>query len=239
MKNCTRSLLLVLFLLSFVASVDGQEPKLNAPANWRTEKVTLPPPFAPKVKLKGKAQVYFSPGWSKTKSDQFFTYTFLFETEAEPKFDKKVIETELLAYFGGLASAVSRGKIDPATFKLNVKPVKQATNPGAGNKSEAEAESKSNSKSKSTNSKSFKAELKWTEPFFTKSEQTLHLEIVARFDAEKNKNYLIVGVSPQDPKSRTKASSKVWQQLRKIRGEESDADKPAATPEKKSDEPNM
>ena len=236
MKNCTRSLLLVLFFLSFVASVDGQEPKLNAPANWRTEKVTLPPPFAPKVKLKGKAQVYFSPGWSKTKSDQFFTYTFLFETKAEPKFDKKVIETELLAYFGGLASAVSRGKIDPATFKMNVKAVKNATKPEAENEAEAEPDPKSNSKS--TSSKNFQAELKWTEPFFTKSEQTLHMEIVARFDAAKNKNYLIVGVSPQDPKSRTKASSKVWQQLRKIRGEESDADKPAATPEKKSDEPN-
>ena len=104
-------LLFVSAFLSLVSGVEGQVPKLNVPANWRSEKVALPPPFAPKVKLKGKAQVYFSPGWSKKDSDEFFTYTFLFQTEAEPKFDKKVIKKELLAYFGGLASAVSRGKV--------------------------------------------------------------------------------------------------------------------------------
>ena len=207
MKIGTLLLFAVLCLLSLASGVDGQVPKLDVPANWRSEKVALPPPFAPKVKLKGQAQVYFSPGWGKKGSDEFFTYTFLFQTEPEPKLDKKVIERELLAYFGGLASAVSRGKVDPATFKLNVKEVKKEVKEKAEGKEEAETEF--------PNSKSYKAELKWTEPFFTKSEQTLHLEIMTRFDAVKEKNYLVVGVSPQDPKSDAKASSKVWQQLRK------------------------
>jgi len=186
---------LVLSCLYLIPNANGQQIKLDAPANWRSESVALPPPFARQVKLKGKAKVRFSPGWADRKSDQFFTYAFKFQTEADPKFDKKLIEKELLAYFGGLATAVSRGKVDPAEFKLTVKEVKQD----------------------SAEIKRFTGKLKWTEPFFTKSEHTLNLEIDTHFNATEKKNYLMVCASPQDPKSEADASKKVWKQLRKVR----------------------
>lgn len=222
MKSVTFLLAIVLSCLTLVSGVEGQSLKLEAPDKWRSESVKLPPPFAPKVELKGEAQVYFSPGWGKKDSDQFFTYTFLFQTEPEPKFDKKVIEKELLAYFGGLASAVSRGKVDPAKFKLSVTEAKQG-----------EDKEVSGDKQDSKKNKRFNAALKWTEPFFTKSEQTLNMEIVTRFDEEEKKNYLMVCASPQDPKSKAEASSKVWQQLRKIQAGFSKSRKTTEMPEKK------
>lgn len=216
MKFGTLLVAFVFSCLSLVSGVDGQTLKLDAPEKWRSESVKLPPPFAPKVSLKGEAKVYFSPGWGKKDSDEFFTYIFLFQTEAEPKFDEKVIEKELLAYFGGLAAAVSRGKVDPKTFKMTVKEMKQDSE----KKGEAD-------------SKRYSAQMKWTEPFFTKAEQTLHLEVVAQFNTEDKKNYLVVGASPQDPRSRSLASSKVWQQLRKVQTDfNSKAKKTEKAPEK-------
>ena len=192
-------LLLVLFCL--VPSVVGQTLKLDVPAKWRTESVALPPPFAPSVALKGQAQVYFSPGWGNKDSDQFFTYAFVFQTEAEPKFEKTVVKRELLAYFGGLAFAVSGGKVDPATFEMKVEQVKV------------------DSEGELANSQRFNAELNWTEPFFTKSEQTLNMEMVTHFNAAEKRNYLMVCVSPQAPKGTTEASSKIWQEMRGIQAE--------------------
>ena len=42
------------------------------------------------------------------------------------------------------------------------------------------------------------------------------MEIIARFSEKEKANYLMVCVSPQDPKSKAEASSKVWKELRKI-----------------------
>ena len=199
----TGALLSVVVFLSLCleASVNGQEAlKLDAPSNWKTELVKLPPRFAPKLGLKGNAIVYFSPGWSRRKSDQFFTYTFLFKTEAEPKFDEQLIKKELLTYFGGLAARVSRGKVDPATFEMEVNKVEPV----------------SGEKQASANDSRFAAQLKWTDPFFTKSAQTLNMELVSRFSETEKANYLLVCVSPQDPKDKAEGSSKVWQELREI-----------------------
>ena len=64
LKTCVLLMAIVFSCLCWDVSVFGQEAiKLDAPANWRSEAVNLPPPFAPEVKLKGKARVYFSPGW--------------------------------------------------------------------------------------------------------------------------------------------------------------------------------
>ena len=203
MKNLALLVVIVLSCLSLASVVEGQAFKIDAPKKWRTESVALPPRFAPKVSLKGKAKVYFSPGWGKKNSEQFFTYAFLFQTQARPKFDEKVIEKEILAYLGGLAKAVSRGKVDPDTFKMSVTRVA------------VDSESKQ-AETTSASGERFNAVLEWTEPFFTKAAHTLNMEIIARFNATDKKNYLMVCVSPQDPKGTTESSSKIWQQLREM-----------------------
>ena len=90
------------------------------------------------------------------------------------------------------------------------------------------------------NDNRFEAQLKWTEPFFTKSEQTLNLEIISKFNEKDKANYLMVCVSPQDPKSKAEASSKVWKELRKIQEgfvKPKKMETPKAMEEKKSEEP--
>ena len=224
-KTCALLVAIVFSGLCLEVSASGQEAiKLDAPANWRSESVKLPPPFAPEVKLKGKARVYFSPGWPKKDSDQFLTYAFLFKTKAEPKYDKKLIEKELLAYFGGLAMRVSRGAVKPSSLKMQVKEVK----PASGEPKVSAIDNR------------FEAQLKWTEPFFTKSEQTLNMEIVSKFNEKEKANYLMVCVSPQDPKSKAEASSKVWKDLRKIQEgfvKPKKMETPKAMEEKKAEEP--
>jgi len=208
MKHSTLLLAMVITCLSLATAIaqTDQALKLDVPVKWRAETVKLPPPFAPKVSLKGKAKVYFSPGWGEQDSDQFFTYAFLFQTEAEPKFDKELIKKELLAYFGGLAAEVSGDKVDAATLKMTVKEIKVASEGSPG----------STTKPAVADGKRFTAELKWTEPFFTESQQTLKMELVSKFNEAEDKNYLMVCVSPQDPKSKAEPNVKVWQELRKI-----------------------
>ena len=90
------------------------------------------------------------------------------------------------------------------------------------------------------NDNRFEAQLKWTEPFFTKSEQTLNMEIVSKFNEKEKANYLMVCVSPQDPKSKAEASSKVWKDLRKIQKgfvKPKKMETPKAMEEKKAEEP--
>ena len=52
-------------------------------------------------------------------------YVIVFKTASEPKLDEKVIQKDLLAYYGGLAKAVSRGVVDPEKFELTIVDVKQ------------------------------------------------------------------------------------------------------------------
>ena len=66
------------------------------------------------------------------------------------------------------------------------------------------------------------------------------MEIVSKFNEEEKANYLMVCVSPQDPKSKEAASSKVWKELRKIQEgfvTPKMMETPKAMEEKKAEEP--
>jgi len=196
--------LLVLSLLLIVTPALAQEPnafKLAAPKDWGGETISLPPGFAPDMKLKGFEHIRFAPGMMKPVSDTFFSYAFVFDLQPKPVLTEDVVKDEFLKYYRGLCKAVLNGKlpdVDPSEFTLELVEVK--------------ADKKPTSDAKGGDQPTrYTGTLTWIEPFATKKSQKLNLEIQTWTRDERN--YLFACVSPQDH------DSPIWKQLHTIRDE--------------------
>ncbi|MEO6733582.1 MAG: hypothetical protein ABIN01_20330 [Ferruginibacter sp.] len=108
-----RLLFLLLSLLSL--SIHAQEVKtqfdghkweapyhLAIPKDWTIERFLIPISFAPKIPYKGVEDIRFSPGWANVKSDEYWTYAFLWYLDGSPETDAKIIAENLRAYYTGL-----------------------------------------------------------------------------------------------------------------------------------------
>lgn len=195
-----RIFILALLLPSaFLMADDPSKEKLAAPAGWGGETITLPPGFAPDMKLKGFEHIRFAPGMMKPESDSFFSYAFVFELEPKPELTEELIKEEFLKYYGGLCKAVLNGAIpdlDPSKFAIHLERAKD------------DARVTSDEKNART-FQEYTGTLNWIEPFASKKPQMLNLEIQTWTSTEKN--YIFVCVSPQV------RDAKIWKQLRKIR----------------------
>ncbi len=173
------------------------EIRLAAPANWRKERIKLPPSFARDMKLKGVEEVRFTPGMFDAKSDSFLSYLLVFRVESDPKLTKDVLHRELLAYYRGLSVSVSKGRgveVEPEKFSIKL------------------TESQGSKHSQHLAGRlSFNGELKWLEPFVTRKSQTLQLELESWQDDDAKQNYLFLLISPK------KRSEPVWTEMRQVR----------------------
>jgi hypothetical protein len=189
-------------LLMFGTLLAADKPgaaKLVAPDGWGGETIDLPPAFAPDMKLKGSEQIRFAPGMMKPASDSFFCYAFVFELQPEPVLTETVLKDEFLKYYRGLCKAVLNGQlpdVDPSKFALELQRVKSDTKP-ASEKTGADTLTQ------------YTGTLVWVEPFATKKQQKLNLEISTW--ATNDHSYIFACVSPQ---ARDKA---IWKQLHAIR----------------------
>ena len=52
--------------------------KLIIPEDWTTEQFPIPIGFATEINFVGIEDIRFSPGWADPKSDEYWTYAFLF-----------------------------------------------------------------------------------------------------------------------------------------------------------------
>jgi hypothetical protein len=149
------------------------------------------------MKWKGDEELRFAPGMFKAKAPDFLSYAFLFYLGPDTELDAKTLQRELLAYYRGLASAVSKSKkrkVDTDGFSLTITPSKPRpdTRPGG------EALS------------GHSGELNWIEPFATGKPQNLRLEIQTWTSANKHR-CVFVCASPQPE------TAAVWNTLREIR----------------------
>lgn len=93
--------------------------QLLTPAGWATERFALPPDFAPGITYKGVEDLRFAPGWGDVKSEEHWTYGFLWWLEGAPKVDAQMLEANLKAYYTGLvARNVAADKIAPVTVSI-------------------------------------------------------------------------------------------------------------------------
>ncbi len=181
-------------LLKAEDRADGLQ--LKAPTGWKGETISLPPSFAPDMKLKGTEVIRFAPGMFDAKADSFFSYVFVFQVESEQKLTQKMLRQEMLVYYRGLAVAVLKNQkvnFDPKSFTLKLE------------------EAKATAAARPTDAKSYKGELKWLEPFVTRKPQTLHLELTVWQDAKSKHNYVFVCASPK------KTTEAIWKEMRGIR----------------------
>lgn len=169
---------------------------LTAPKGWGGETISLPPGFAPHMKLNGVEHIRFAPGMMRPGSGSFFCYAFAFELDSKPKLTRAVVHDEFLSYYRGLCTAVLGGEVpevDPAKFTLKLKRIESAATAPDNEKTAIR----------------YQGALEWVEPFATKKPQKLHLEI--RTWTRKGHNYLFACVSPQEK------DAEIWKQLHMIR----------------------
>ncbi len=113
MKN-----IIILILCLTCLSVCGQEIKtdfnghkwqapydLPVPKGWTIERFLIPISFAPKISYKGVEDIRFAPGWANVKTDEYWTYAFLWYLDDSPKTDARIIAENLKAYYTGLINA--------------------------------------------------------------------------------------------------------------------------------------
>jgi hypothetical protein len=75
---------------------------LIVPEGWGVERFGIPIEFAPSIPYRGVEDLRFAPGWPDAKSDEYWTYAFLWYLEGKPEIDAESIEKNLTAYYNGL-----------------------------------------------------------------------------------------------------------------------------------------
>src|SRR5436189_3647136 len=107
--------LAIIMLTLFSATIYGQEIKpefdghkweapytLPVPKDWTIERFPIPISFAPQILYAGVEDIRFTPGWAKVKSDEYWSYAFLWYLDGEIKMNAGMIDSNLKAYYTGL-----------------------------------------------------------------------------------------------------------------------------------------
>ncbi|GAB5527159.1 MAG: hypothetical protein Roseis2KO_50310 [Roseivirga sp.] len=93
---------------------------LTAPDTWGPEIFSFPLEFAPSIDYQGFEDIRFAPGWSDTTANDYFTYTFVWYLDADPKLTKDKVTDHVKAYFSGLMSGTSgRDDLPAVTASFN------------------------------------------------------------------------------------------------------------------------
>jgi hypothetical protein len=107
--------LVIIILSVFSVAIYGQEIKpefdghkweapytLPIPKDWTIERFPIPIAFAPQISYNGVEDIRFTPGWGNVKSDDYWSYAFLWYLEGKVKIDTRIIDSNLKAYYTGL-----------------------------------------------------------------------------------------------------------------------------------------
>ena len=146
---------------------------MATPEGWRKETILLPPGFAPDMSLRGVEEIRFAPDMFEEGADAFFSYVFALRVEAAPELTPDLLRKELLAYYRRLAEAVLQGQDVEREFVLTLE------------------------EKKSENGRVYLGDVNWIEPFVTKQEHTLHLELDVWRAKDGSHQYLFVCASPR------------------------------------------
>jgi hypothetical protein len=75
---------------------------LPVPAGWQVERFALPPDFAKKIIYTGVEELRFFPGWGDPKSEDHWSYLFLWSLDGKPDIDAQTIQSNLTILYSGL-----------------------------------------------------------------------------------------------------------------------------------------
>jgi hypothetical protein len=194
-RRCLNTLTLCVSIGFSTCCALPDEPKkdeiqLDVPKGWRGERIVLPPGFAKDMKVKGIEEIRFAPGMFQPEAKDFFSYVIVFRLDGKPDLTVESLNAELLTYYRGLAKAVGRGQIKTEGFSIEVVPIKDDQKPTVDD---------------------YVAALKWVEPFKTKKEQALRIEIRSWQSAKDRRTWVFMNVSPNKP------DDAIWKTMRGVR----------------------
>src|SRR5688572_27004103 len=92
---------------------------LAVPKDWTIERFLIPISFAPQISYKGVEDIRFPPGWGKVKSEEYWSYAFLWYLDGEIKMNSTIVDSNVKAYYTGLIAINGRNipaeKLIPVT----------------------------------------------------------------------------------------------------------------------------
>jgi len=195
-------LLTLLFGLAAATGRSQDSPRFifdTGEPQWRGERISLPPTFAPDMKWVGEEDIRFAPGMFNADAEDFFSYALVFILAPDTDVSEENIEAELLTYYRGLSAAVMKGKqkqVDTEPFTVELTKSDTATSPPADAGADAEVTQ-------------YNGSISWLEPFATQKEQTLHIETQVWKHGDRPALFFCVS-----PKAR---DHDLWKKLRDIR----------------------
>lgn len=194
MKHLTLIFILALagITSAFAQRANATPTMLHGPADWRFERLPIPPGFARDITWTGYEEARFSPGMFDTKSATYFTYALSIYIDGTAVIQAKELKAFLDKYFKGLSTMVGKRKgmnPDPAVFNAEV----------SARKDEAEPAGK------------FAVKMPFFDTFTDGRQITLNMEIDVQPKVEAKKTQIILLISPQA------TDAAIWKQLREIR----------------------
>jgi hypothetical protein len=108
MKNIFTLFALVMLLPCIGVSQDNKKDDatlpygFSIPDGWSVERIPFPIEFAPQIAYKGIEELRFTPGWGNPKSEEHWSYAFLWWIEGSPRIDTGTLQQDLKAYYTGL-----------------------------------------------------------------------------------------------------------------------------------------
>ena len=105
---------------------------LDMPKGWGVERFLIPIEFAPQIPYKGVEDIRFTPGWGNVKSEEYWTYVFLWYLDDDPETTAKIVEKNLKAYYAGLVESNIVPRKIPASKLVPVKTAIKQVKSGNG-----------------------------------------------------------------------------------------------------------
>ena len=80
----------------------GQSFVLPAPDGWGKETISFPIDFAPDIPYVGTEELRFTPGWGNAKTEEYWSYCFLWMINDDALVDGASLRKHLKSYYDGL-----------------------------------------------------------------------------------------------------------------------------------------
>lgn len=167
-------LILLLFTLSSIIAL-GQEREtvLTAPDNWQSEIIPFPINFAPDIEYVGFEDLRFSPKWSDSTSQNFWTYTFVWYIEKDAPLTEEKLTESFNSYYDGLMKVDFHHRVDSIHQVDNTICLFIKTDEG------------------------FSGKMRVYDNFFTKKHMVLNIQVRESFCPKTNKQIIFCDISPQ------------------------------------------
>lgn len=169
-------LVLILFTISSTISF-GQETQtvLSAPNNWKIEIIHFPMGFAPAIDFVGFEDLRFSPGWSDSTSQEFWTYCFVWYIEKDSPMTENMLTESFNSYYDGLMGTESKNQADTTNSNQLDKTICLFVKTNEG----------------------FSGKMRVYDRFFSKDYMTLNIKVKESFCPKMNKQIVLCDISPQ------------------------------------------